>query len=344
MANRTLFLIGAIICAIIAVFAFTDLPKNYEQNKGTTKLSIIWSYILADNNQPGSWYGTLDMIALLLRSDWVTGHVYSDILPDGRKKLIHTVGVIAKAKFVWVNGIPYTGMFKGANNVLLRASTALAAETDHMAPGISIKAFRDGYPSANLIAMYELNGQKSLNFFENILCTRIAERPDLPFKLHLLGNKFKIQSSYPGSYGTSEFANHTQDGSWVGNKPVFPWALVFQPNPSLSNAMSGNKNIDIPSVLVDLINGTEVVYKVFAVPEPFWTGSLQYIGYMQLVSGFHKSKFSDMSLFFKHTFIEDDFSYRTDWPIAFGDKTKKQWEIEGQQVYGPMLPPWSNPN
>jgi len=338
--TNAFLILGAIACVVFTSLAISELPQNYEQSKATAKQAILWSYILADNENPGYWYSTFETIPLLLRSDWVTGHVSQDIMPDERKKLIHTVGAIAKAKFVWTSN-NYTGLFQAAKTVLVRASSAQEPSNGKMIAGVSIKALRDGVPSSNIIAMYELGGQDTLNYFQHVFCTRVAERPDLPFKLQLLGKKFHIQSSFPGSLGTSEFASVNQDGTKVAS-PNYPWALLFQPNLALSKAMASNSNPIIGSVLSDMLAGNEVLYKVFAIDQPESLIPI-YIGYLRLESVFHQSKFSDHTLFFKHTFIEEDFILKPEWKTWFGDSSMKRWETMGSSIYESYMPPWTPP-
>jgi hypothetical protein len=303
------------------------------------KRSILWDYILADNNKEGDWYGTFDMLQLFLRSDWFTGFGVQDILPPDRKKLIHTVGAIAQAKFVWSNSYDYTGGFRGASTALLRFSTATAADDDSMTAGISIKILRDHVPSGNIIAMWKLDGQQSLNFFEFPFSNRVPEDPNLSFKLRMLGKKFAIASKrFPGSLGLSEFAKFNQDGSQVSS-PKFPWSLLFQPNPALSMKMRSNRNTDIPVAVSNALNGSECVYKIFAVREPRVT-PLQYLGYMKLESIAHPTKFGDNELFFKHTFINEDLAYRPEWDEWFSDEDYNRWESEGTPYYASSLPPW----
>jgi len=347
--NKLVLLKNAVGLAIIActlVLATFSLPPGYESQSANAKQAVLWQNILADNNKSGSWYGFLDMALLLLRSDWVTGHTYSDIMPDGRKKLIHTVGSVAKAKIVWNgNNQKYTGMFKGANNLLVRASTAQEPTTDGITPALAVKALRDGIPSGNVIFMYELDGQSSLNMFEHNLCSHLAARPSFPLKLQLLGTKFKLQSAYPGCLGMSDFASFTESGASV-TSPVFPWALVLQVNPSVKALLSGNTNINIADSLVHAIPSGSVLYKIFAVADPanFQNDhSLEYLGYLQTTSGFRASAFGDLTLFFKHTFEEEDLNQRADWNSYFGDSSAKRWETEGRAIYEPYLPAWTNP-
>jgi len=55
--------------------------------------------------------------------DWV-----SDTFMEKRKKYIHTCGSIGKVEFIAEKSSPYTGIFEGCKNVLLRLS--LAKEPD----------------------------------------------------------------------------------------------------------------------------------------------------------------------------------------------------------------------
>jgi len=281
------------------------------------------------------------MLALFTRSDWVTGHVFLDNMPEDRYKLIHTVGAIAKGTFVWnADAAQYTGMFKSAKNILVRLSVAAAPDANSMTPAISVKALRDGMHSANIIGMHTLDGWGPLNWFQDLMCTHIPENPNLPLHLRLLGEKFKLQSDFPGQLGMSEFAAFTEDGKPVSS-PKFPWALVFQPNPALKAKMDGNKDLDVGYVLTKLVAGNEILYKIWAPSGPLDTNPT-YIGYIQLQSTFLESEFSDLTLFFKHTFIEDDFALRKDWETTFRDPKAKRWETEGYARYTQSIKPWSS--
>lgn len=52
-----------------------------------------------------------------------------DEFPAGRVKYIHSVGNVGLVKFNAVKDSKYTGIFKGAENALLRFSTAKKADT-----------------------------------------------------------------------------------------------------------------------------------------------------------------------------------------------------------------------
>jgi len=96
-------------------------------------------------------------------------------MPDGRRKFIHCIGNVAKVSFVAAPNTKYTGVFKGAENALLRLSnagkpdfsktTAEGAKSNFL-PGFGFKILRNGLPSANLVAMFGVAGYPSWNFFD----------------------------------------------------------------------------------------------------------------------------------------------------------------------------------
>lgn len=77
-----------------------------------------------------------------------------------RSKYIHSVGNVAQAKFVSSGNHPFTGIFKGADNALIRLSLAQQPNTkvEETAPGLGFKALRDGVDSCNFVVMYSVDG------------------------------------------------------------------------------------------------------------------------------------------------------------------------------------------
>lgn len=82
--------------------------------------------------------------------------------------MIHSVGSVAGVKFVTKPNNGFNGLFKeGAKFGLISLSLAKSYDTskssaegayDNFAPGFGLKFLRDGTPSANLVAMYSVNG------------------------------------------------------------------------------------------------------------------------------------------------------------------------------------------
>ena len=116
-------------------------------------------------------------------------------------KVIHTVGVVGRVEWRDLGGHDYSGIFKGAQHGLARwvsvSSTtsasfprlSLALEPDtsklNTAPGMGLKFLRDGMDSANLVAMYSVDGQESWNFFKNDFSNHI---PRFDYYYHVDGD------------------------------------------------------------------------------------------------------------------------------------------------------------
>ena len=101
----------------------------------------------------------------------------SDSMPLDRKKVTHPVGVTGKIEFIAHPETPYTGIFRGAKHGIMRISetTKVTPEVAKTAPGHGVKFLRDGMYSANWVAMFSFDGQKSHNFFKNRWTTILRE-------------------------------------------------------------------------------------------------------------------------------------------------------------------------
>lgn len=107
---------------------------------------------------------------------------------------------------------PYTGLFRGGDSGFVRLSTVFPVDNtqQHMAPGMGIKFMRDGVDSANIVAQVSLDGQQSLNFFENSMSNNITPSVS-PIVIEGLAH-FDSETDFPWSMGLSDFASVTQDG------------------------------------------------------------------------------------------------------------------------------------
>ena len=68
---------------------------------------------------------------------------------------------------------PYTGMFSGSSRGWVRLALASEPSPHQLLtrPGLGLKLLRDGRDSANLVAMFSVDGQQSWNFFKNNFTT-----------------------------------------------------------------------------------------------------------------------------------------------------------------------------
>jgi hypothetical protein len=124
---------------------------------------------------------------------------------------------------------------------------------------------RDGIPSANLVAMYGVNGQPSWNFFENSFSNHIG--PAEGTALKLVAKKFSGATSYIMTVGLLDFAAYHENGTKVEN-PEFPFKLIFEPSNDVKDLFPKEySGIYFTSQLSTIPAGTNL-YKVLAVKNP----------------------------------------------------------------------------
>jgi hypothetical protein len=82
---------------------------------------------------------------------------FSDSIPTGHIKYIHTEGAVAQIAFVpAATTNPFTGVFKGADHGIIRLSMAVEPDTvsTTTVPSFGLKLLRDSIDSANVVAEY----------------------------------------------------------------------------------------------------------------------------------------------------------------------------------------------
>jgi len=345
MARRTLSLLLLVLTLFAAANAYgpaTGKPRGdfkgaaalttdfhgdrWQHQTAATKQAAVWAAIVADLT-PGSWPSVVEKLELFTEQMNLTFDVISDqflfnefnIWPYNfstiRQKIIHSVGATAKCQWVSKGNHPYTGLFQGANNGLVRFSWA--GKPDPSAqypypPGIGLKFFRDYISSTNFMAMYSLEGQTVANFFAHDLTNHV---PDIsnsaPFALQQLKKVFHKASDWPTMLGLSDFASFTENGDPVSS-PRFPFRLVFHPTLQYHTMFPNTTDEDLPSQLSENMLPNSIVFYIYA-QDTSTSTSLQEIGYLYLSSETTSSKFADESMYLQHVRMEDDFAIRPDW-------------------------------
>lgn len=322
-------------CVTLA-FCQVYVGPLYQSQLATKKLSLLNQAISNDTN-PGKFPG-VGLLKIFVENMDTSFDTQADDMPkEGglfggrRKKLIHSVGCIAPAKWVPINNTRYTGVFKGCSNLLIRFSLAKTPANGPRgyAPGISVKCFRNGVPSGNLFAMYSLEGQDSWNFFKHDLTNHV---PDLSsnadFALQKLRGKFAEASDWPTMLGLSDFAKYDENGR-NSSATKSPFRLVFHPTTAVRNSFGDSpSSIDFEYVIAKgLKPGT--IYTVYAQDQPFHTPN-QYtvIGRIDLTGVPTTSGFSDQFLFFQHTRMEDDFALNPSWVPYAQQIIKNQQSVD----------------
>jgi hypothetical protein len=218
----------------------------------------------------------------------------------------------------------YTGIFgKGGDFGYIRLSCAqkpdsskntAAGATANFIPGLSLKFLRNGMPSANLVAMFSVNGQPSWNFFANDFSTHIGAASG--FTLETLSKKFATATPDVQTVGVSDFAMYNQDGSKVAT-PHFPFENIFRPSSSVANLFPADYAADFTVQLATIASGT-TIYNMFAAQAPNVTPV--HIGDIVLTTKFTTSYFADRYYFIKHQDMREDIAFHPEWD-AYVPKT-----------------------
>ena len=111
-------------------------------------------------------------------------------------------------------------------------ATPVDVKTLNMKPGMGVKLLRDGVDSANFVAIFSMESQKSLNFFANNWSNHYPTPTDQKAFMPL-AKRFMTATDYIYSVGLSDMAMIAQDGSFE-NPIVFPVSLRFEPTGEFS--------------------------------------------------------------------------------------------------------------
>jgi hypothetical protein len=219
----------------LALVAIATAKKYGSTFNGTSYISqtrqqksdMIWSEV-TENTKSSGWH----LAGMLIVDENPVFDTPGDELEckwNGcRNKTIHAQGSVAKVQWKSVGDHPYTGIFKGADTGFTRWGSANPQNVDSpsMTPGMGVKFLRDGVDSGNFVAMWSVDGQKSMNWFANDFFTHIADAKSPLFMP--LEKRFATATDYITDIGMSDMAKYDQDGNEEA-EVVFPWYLHFKP-------------------------------------------------------------------------------------------------------------------
>lgn len=280
---------------------------NYEKLTAKEKQDIVLKHVVADR-EPSTYPSLAGVFLGIVGESVVTSfNASADVFPEARTKYIHTVGVTAGISWASTGDHPYGGLFKdGADFGIIRLSSAKAPDSSGITPGMGVKLFRDGRPSANFVAMYSLDGQPCADkdFFAHDWHNHIALTDN--FGLKLIAKKFWQASYCPLQVGLSDMASDA-DGAAVA-VGSFPFELSFHALVTVDCDCT-----DYSSCMTNLEKlpaGTKL-FEVSAIAKPGAEATV--IGHITLTSRLTTSKFGDEQLFFKHQLMEEDFAIEPAW-------------------------------
>lgn len=167
--------------------------------------------------------------------------------------------------------------------------------------------------SANLVAMYSVNGQPGeWNFFEHDFTNHIP--PLYGAGIQALAKKFSSHTDFIQEVGLSEFANFQEDGTEDG--PIFPFKIVFEPAPDIAKKYSNTKPNNAMDYITQLTNipANSTLYNIYGYTAPIqYGGDKLLIGSLVLDGSMVTSRFGDQQLYFRHQDMAEDLVIRKEW-------------------------------
>jgi len=287
-------------------FCKFDKDVDYEELAADAKKELLLNKMQEDTTH-SDFPSLLGVVTGIMgESVRVSFDAQSDVFPQKRTKVIHSVGVVAPIEWVSFGNHSYSGLFQGAEHGLIRLSAAKQPDAESLAPGAAVKIFRKGRTSANFVAMPSLDGQKcSLgNFFANDFNNHIA--PPENFGLKILAAKFWQASYCPTMVGLSDFADGPAGGA------VFPFRLTLRAPDGMSAVECPCDDFDKCLYNLGKLGEGTTVFDVLATENPK-DDEPKKIGSIKLTGAPTTTKFGDEQLFFKHQRMEDDFAIHPDW-------------------------------
>jgi hypothetical protein len=300
-----------------ASMAWVEVSSDeYLQLSAAEKNELIFSNCLEDTTA-ADWIPALEMVGMFLESMCPTIRAQGDELPyedtlthhGTRRKYIHTVGTVAQVEWQNLGGHSFTGLFQGASQGIVRMSLANQPDPAELntAPGIGLKFLRDSMDSANLVAMYGVDGQESWNFFKNDFTNHIPAGGAALLPLSL---KFAEATMYIQQVALSDWANYDEAGTPV-DSPVFPYSLRFHPTGDIQ--FSDTYVRPHTEDLVTIPNGS-TLYEVYAMDQPEELGGTEvHIADLVMTSDMITSLWGDQHLFFRHQDMMDDIDLIPEW-------------------------------
>ena len=222
-------------------------------------------------------------------------------------------------------------MFQRADHCIIRMANAAMPGTVAMTaygPNLAIKCLNDGPQSANLLALWQLDGyaelprgkDKSCSYFEAPLSSHTPLRDNIAAVLRdTFVSDFQKVDPHSMLVGVSQFAKVAQAGGPPppASSTHFPFGLVYRPRAGLNDVPCVFEQYTSQLLHPESFGTGTILYDIFAVAEPLTNRSrdavslivgpnITRIGELVLDSPFVSSTFGDSRLFFRHTFFDSE--------------------------------------
>lgn len=279
------------------------VPERYASLGRFEKLDLLWSRIAADpypasalpTKAPGAWARRK---LFSVDYDRTSFEHASDELPEGREKLVHRYGTVARVRFEVRSPHRFTGVVASGGEGLLRMSDATGGA--RFTPSLALKIPVDGRPSLNFFGLpAAARDPKDRDF----LSAAFANSTPVPmaFDAKLLGRSFQKTADALGAtrvYAVylplHHLAGAELDGRSVAS-PVVPDRIELHPTDEARAKF--DPTIDWRLAFAALPAGLRLfeLRVAGAIDEPAAP-----FGELVLETSFVASRYGDERLFFQH--------------------------------------------
>jgi len=288
----------------------------FEAQSHTLKREQLWQKITDSSvvDKSGPAKDLAASVAGTLTESMIT--VFEDkreVMPKGRAKVIHSQGVVCQFKLAISSDSPFTGVLAPGDQaglIRMGSATSLDGVAGQFFPGFGIKFLRSGVLSADWVALRITGPSFSppWDYFGAVpMSNHVA-----PAEALVKSGKFQQASGCIDSVGLSDACEHTQAGEKV-EAPVFPFEIMFQATGNV-NVTGFRTNDELLQQLSGIPEGSTIYNVVaYATPADKVAGKKTPIGTLSTTSSCHRSLFGDLSLFFRHQRMEEDFALAPQW-------------------------------
>ena len=294
-----------ILFFIILVFSFKSFSYSVHWDR-QKKQNYIWRQIENTKYVNLPKYEKTDLAALFANL-WANHKRDKnvDIIDSSYSKGIHRRSTVAKVRFIPGPFNMRESLLGGFDSGLLRLSLTEVPDNDTYKPGIALKVFINGAPSANVSMLVNLDGFSDSNVFSETYSNIVPKPVTTKGKLGVA--LFRLRSKYPMAIKADKFSSIDEFGVRVsGEKLVKQIYLVPSMRLKNGHGFSGDprdylKEISVSSTLFHVyarLNGG-FEYSVRQAKD-------EYLGEIVLDSKFVSSSFGDDNLFFNHEFVDGD--------------------------------------
>jgi hypothetical protein len=317
------------LCNGLKDFCVYPQQDSFESQTADEKLDYYWVRLSKNPKLTVEHPSFLEIVGNFFQSVRTSFDNWLPEMPKGRKKLIHTVGSVAKIEFE-VKNSPYTGLLgNGVHKGFIRMGLAKTTDDDGIMPGTGWKFPRSGVPSGDFVAMHTLSPGQSWNFLKNNISNKLPVLTGggiMGTALKLLENKFKEASPCAVQVGISDLAKYSSDGT-EHNPPQFPYKLFFVPSNEVQRPEVKKTIPQIHDELNSITAGTKL-FTVYACDkqtenehEPITSvegscGASRLLGTVKTISETICSEYGDKHFFIRHQRVEEDWMYKPQYKVG----------------------------